>query len=230
MYYLNEKEIISWSIKDKFTYPSIIHTKCPHCAVSVNFKEREWNALPPVFRAAEEKCPDCDGTVYFLLVNQNGSDRKLSVHASFYIHPTPRRRHPAVPLQALGKACPKTLHDYQEVLFYYNRNDWKATFISARQLLQRLSTEVLGEDTTTHRDLCSALKAAVEFRGVDDAIEELAEDLSEGNPLASCLHMKEELDARISGILLESVESYLDYLMILPNKIKRLHSDIKSKH
>lgn len=230
MYYLNEKEIVSWSIKGKFTYPSIIHTKCPHCAASVNFREREWNALPPVFRGAEEQCPDCEGTVYFLLVNHNGSDRKLSMHAYLYIHPTPRRRHPAVPLQALGEACPKTLHDYQEVLFYYNRNDWKATFITARQLLQRLSTEVLGEDTATHRGLCSALKAAVEFRGVDDAIEELAEDLSEGNPLASCLHMKEEPDARISGILLESVESYLDYLMILPNKIKRLHSDIKGRH
>ena len=227
MYYLNEKEIVSWSAKDGLTYPSIIHTKCPHCDEDVDFKERKWNELPPVFRVAEEKCPACDGVVYFILVNHDGCERKLSMYASLHIHPTPSIRHPAVPLTTLGEACPETLRDYQEVLYYYNRDDWKGTVISARQLLERLSLQVLGADKTSHDGLCNALKAAIEFRGVDEAIEKLADDLSEGSSLASCMHMKEEPDARISRVVVEAVESYLDYLMVLPHKIQGLHKDIK---
>lgn len=208
-----------------FLLASAVDSICPYCKKLVSFTLQDWSGANQLLMFSKSRCPRCAEYPLFITVNFQRTESS-DLAGETYIYPDPKVRMPVSGLDNQEKFTPQLQRAYQAALNVYNASEWVATAVLLRRLLEGITLTLL-PDQTTKQGLYQQLKEIPNHVNLQEPILTLADTIRKGGNLGAHFDLEKEPSEDMARMMLELLEYLIEYLFILPEKIKYLHDTIE---
>ncbi|MBW3662684.1 MAG: DUF4145 domain-containing protein [Actinobacteria bacterium] len=173
--------------------------------------------------AKATNCPGCRQVVKFYVTGAPGSDEWV------WMHPDPpgtvQLRGDVI--EALQDQNALLAEAYAEAVANVVDQRWSSALVQTRRTLEGVVRSVLSTKDDDHAPLGNLLKLLANFDGLGDPLVATAEAVKDGGNLGSHLDLRKPADARLARDALELLEALVQYLLILPARVKALRDHIE---
>ncbi|SHK10208.1 DUF4145 domain-containing protein [Hymenobacter psychrotolerans] len=226
MYKISSEFIASTATIGAFILPKAVDANCPHCnrKVTLTCAWKQERKLLPELMHASSTCPACHEMVTFILVNMNLNDVYYE-GGELFIYPASHRREP---LDEIAGALTERLERaYTAAINIYNLGEWNGAVVACRRALEGITKDLLPHDKRD-KNLFKQIEELSNHRDFAKPIQELAHSLRSGGNLGAHFDLEKEANKEIATLMFDLLDSMIEYIYVLPEKIKSLESKIQS--
>lgn len=215
--------IAKYTNQNGYNLPSAIDSICPICHKLVTFTLADWSRINELLMFSKSRCPRCSEYPLFICLNFKKENNEFTPDT--YIYPDPKVRMPLDGLEGQSSFTPELQRAYQAALNVYNTSEWTATAVLLRRLLEGITMSLLPA-SLQKKGLYQQLKEIPKHVDLQEPIVTLADTVRKGGNLGAHFDLQKEPNEGMAKMMLELLEYLIEYLFILPEKIKTLHDAI----
>jgi len=143
-----------------------------------------------------------------------------------YIDRKPSGRKPVMEIlnsQDMGEALQRA---YLSSVNVFNSNEWNATAVLTRRLLEGITKSLLDENDQA-LPLAKQVEKLPSVKDLSEPIVKIADAIRKGGNLGAHFDLEKEADRESAALILELAEELLEYFYVLPERITKLHDAIE---
>jgi hypothetical protein len=169
-------------------------------------------------------CPACGFMARFIQVGKaNGQDYGL------FIHPAPKLvRQPLPGLDEADGFSGKVEKAYVEAISAYNARQWIPAAVMCGRALEGVTKSLLPKDKRK-LNFARQLRELPDHIDLEKTISDLTDGIRKGRNIAAHFDEEIEIDEPVAAMLLDLLDSIVEYLFVLPHKIERLDDQLETR-
>jgi len=226
MYQLTDAFIPNWTDDDAFRAPAAVDTICPHCGLSIIFELEPWSrSTDDQSAASQAACPSCSRKVSFFAANVGSGD---GARHSFFMHPAPDfLRQPLEGISEIPEFDESLQRAYAATVNIFNSREWTGTAVVCRRTMEDIAKSILPADQQK-LSLALQIEALPRRRDLSRPILQLSEALKRSGSLGAYFDLEKIPNEHTASLIMNLLDYLIEYLFILPERIQRLHSEVRS--
>ena len=224
MYHVPDTLVAQWENRDQVRLPAAIDINCSFCGNKVSFA-LQWPGLNDPIMSTHSNCPHCRKSVLFILVEISQVGNKPERRGKIYIYPSPKIRYPVDGIKEIEEFPSAISQAYISAINVYNVREWTATAVLCRRLLEGVAKTILPKEKQSD-NLFNQIKALSDYRDLKQPITTLADAIRKGGNLGAHFDLERSPDEETTTLMLDLIESLIEYIFILPKQINHLHEKI----
>lgn len=208
--------------------PKSIKSQCPKCGKSgeftlkANFYQAKKTGL-----FAEGVCSECKKSSEFVIMFNDYSDQ-TNEEAEVYIYDPSASRGPLDQIERNKNIPIDLIRSYRSALNVSQSKDNSATAVMSKRVLESVLKNFLGEKIKG-QSLSQQFEQLPKHVDLTKPIQALSHVIHPDSPFHEMLELEREIDDETAVLLMELLESLIEYLFVLPEKIESVHDKIEQK-
>ncbi len=224
MHLIPKQFIANYGTTNNMKIPVAVDYLCPFCNRSISFTSFRWSTVTANTLATGYcRCPACADVATFIFI-EVPSKRKRKNH-ELYIYPAPKRKIPLEGAEESENLSSVLLREYLSAINVYNTNEWNATAVICRRLLEGITNTLLPKELHV-KSLFQKLKLLPKHQNLGEPIIKLSDAIRLGGNKGAHFDPNQEPNEKTASLMLELSEYLLEYLFIIPQKVEHFHDTI----
>jgi hypothetical protein len=224
---INPGSVNSYIRYGKIKIPKSVQSECPGCRktnefmLNANYQNSKHNIV------TESSCPTCKkSAVFIIMTNEVGDDQ--GEHADTYIYDTQALKHPLKQIENLPNIPKDLIRAYTSALNVHQSRENTATAVMSKRVIESILKHFLGEKSKD-QPLSKQLEMLPDHLDLAKPIQSLSDLLATNGSLNRMLDLDTEMDYETTSLLMDLLESLIEYLFVLPGRIEVAHNKISKK-
>jgi hypothetical protein len=207
--------------------PKSIQSECPQCRnitefmINANFQSSKNGLL------TESSCPTCKKSTVFIIMTKDGQDEQ-NEHADTYIYDIQASKHLINHLESLPNIPKDLIRAYRSAINVFESRENSATAVMSKRVIESILKHFLKEKSKG-QPLSQQLEILPNQVDLAKPIQSLSHLLATDGSLHRMLELENEMDYETTALLMDLLESLIEYLFVLPGKIEVTHNKIAKK-
>ncbi|TLS35446.1 hypothetical protein [Pseudalkalibacillus caeni] len=206
--------------------PKAAKTECPNCGEIINFQLKFDYQMNQTVFSTTSRCSNCKESALFVFINESGNDEAEEIE--LYVYNPSLSREPLKRMHGTAKFPGDLERVYRSAVNVHNVKDWTATAAMSRRVLESISRNFLA-DKERGQDLAKQLEALPKHVDLQGPIIALGQVLGKESNLRALLDLEMETDEEAANLMIDLLDSLIEYLFILPQKLEQIQKSIESK-
>lgn len=206
--------------------PKSIQSECPECRKTTEFMLSANYQSSKHGLVTECSCPDCKKSVVFVIMTKD--IQAESEHADIYIYDLQASKHPLNQIENLPNIPKDLIRAYRSALNVYQSRENSATAVMYKRVIESILKHFLGEKFKD-QPLPQQLENLPKHVDLAKPIQSLSHLMAHEGTLHQMLELETEMDYEMTSLLMDLLESLIEYLFVLPGKIEVTQSKIEKK-
>jgi Domain of unknown function (DUF4145) len=234
MHRVNVENLGGWATRrdadGTWVFPQGVYEVCPHCGKRGAFNLEHRVGPDQLAKGGPVKsvCPSCRQMVRFYLIEPGGKEGS-DWTGELWLHPSPKVRR-AKPLT--GLLPPGLAHTYSDAIESYNHGLYRGAAGQARVVLEgavkTLLTDIEGSPVDPREALARLLDELGKKKDLAKPIKDVSQVMREGGNLASHFNEDKPIGPDLATEMLDLLDAFLDYLLLLPQMVERLRDRLET--
>ncbi|WP_207432169.1 DUF4145 domain-containing protein [Sabulibacter ruber] len=224
--HIPEQNFTNTEITHDYEIPISVDSTCPHCRRKVNFSIQWLAKRTYVVEYALTHCPACQEKTTFIYLTKKRENKPIRT-GHLFIHPSNGSREPLSGVQQADNMQEGLKKAYFSAINVLNAHEWTATSVLCRRVLEGITKSVVPEEDK-NKPLATQLKGLSKHIDLEEPIITLADAIRKGGNLGAHFDLEKEPTEEISQLMVEMLDYLIEYIFILPNRIKSLHDKIEA--
>jgi len=224
---INPGSVNSYIKYGNLKIPKIIQCECPGCRKRTEFMLNANYQSSKNGIVTECSCPECKKQSAFIIMTREVVDEQ-SEYADTYIYDLQDSIHPIHQIENLPNIPKDLIRAYRSALNVYQSRETSATAVMSKRVIESITKHFLGEHSNG-LPLSKQLELLPEQVDLDKPIQSLSKLLETDKTLHRMLELETEMDYETTSLLMDLLESLIEYLFILPGKIEVTNSKLANK-
>lgn len=223
---INPGSVNSYIRYGNLKIPKSIQSECPQCRniteflINANFQSSKNGLL------TESSCPTCKKSTVFIIMTKDGQDEQE--HADTYIYDIQASKHLINHLESLPNIPKDLIRAYRSAINVFETRENSATAVMSKRVIESILKHFLREKSKG-QPLSQQLEILPNQVDLAKPIQSLSHLLATDGPLHRMLELENEMDYETTALLMDLLESLIEYLFVLPGKIEVTHNKIAKK-
>jgi len=224
---INPGSVNSYIRYGNIKIPKSIQSECPECRktteflLNANFQSSK-NGL-----VTETSCPTCKKSAVFIIMTKDTIDEQ-GEHADTYIYDIQAAKHPIHQIESLPNIPKDLIRAYRSAINVHQSRGNSATAVMSKRVIESILKHFLKEKSKG-QPLSQQLEILPNHVDLAKPIQALSHLLAVDGTLHRMLELETEMDYETTSLLMELLESIIEYLFVLPGKIEVTHNKISKK-
>lgn len=207
--------------------PKSIQSECPQCQsisefmINANFQSSKNGLL------TESSCPSCKKSTVFVIMTKDGQDEQ-NEHADTYIYDIQASKHLIHHIESLPNIPKDLIRAYRSAINVFESRENSATAVMSKRVIESILKHFLKEKSKG-QPLAQQLEILPNHVDLAKPIQSLNHLLATDGSLHRMLELETEMDYETTSLLMDLLESLIEYLFVLPGKIEVTHNKIAKK-
>lgn len=224
---INPGSVISYIRYGNIKIPKSIQCECPGCRKTTEFMlnanyQNSKNSL-----VTECSCPMCKKSAVFIIMTKDIVDEQ-GEHADTYIYDLQALRHPINQIENLPNIPKDLIRAYRSAINVHQSRENSATAVMSKRVMESILKHFLGE-VSKGQTLSEQFEILPNHVDLAKPIKSLGHLLDTDGSLNQMLELDTEMDYETTSLLMDLLESLIEYLFVLPGKIEVTHNKIAKK-
>jgi hypothetical protein len=172
-------------------------------------------------------CPGCREMVRFFIINA-GSAQEGDWTGELWMHPSPSARRAKPVFDLLPPDLVGTYHDAIES---YHSGIWRGAIGQARVVLEgvvkTLLSDIEGSPVDPRVSLAQLFDRLADKKDLATPIKDVSQVMRAGGNIASHFEAGREISTEMATEMLDLLDAFLDYLLLLPEQVERLRKRLE---
>ena len=225
---INPGSVNSYIKYGNLKIPKSIQSECPRCRETTEFMlnanfQNNKNGI-----VTECSCPSCKDTSIFIIMTKDVMDEQ-GEYADTYIYDLNSSRHPIHQIEHLPDIPQDLIRAYRSALNVYQSRENSATAVMSKRVIESILKHFLGEKGKA-QPLSQQLEILPEHVNLAKPIQSLSQLLAADSSMDKMLELEKEMDDETTALVMDLLESLIEYLFILPGKIDVTTNKISKKY
>jgi hypothetical protein len=223
---INPGSVNSYIRYGNLKIPKSIQSECPQCRnitefmINANFQSSKNGLL------TESSCPTCKKSTVFIIMTKDGQDEQE--HADTYIYDIQASKHLINHLESLPNIPKDLIRAYRSAINVFESRENSATAVMSKRVIESILKHFLREKSKG-QPLSQQLEILPNQVDLAKPIQSLSHLLATDGSLHRMLELESEMDYETTALLMDLLESLIEYLFVLPGKIEVTHNKIAKK-
>jgi hypothetical protein len=223
---INPGSVNSYIRYGNLKIPKSIQSECPQCRnitefmINANFQSSKNGLL------TESSCPACKKSTVFIIMTKDGQDEQE--HADTYIYDIQASKHLINHLESLPNIPKDLIRAYRSAINVFESRENSATAVMSKRVIESILKHFLKEKSKG-QPLSQQLEILPNQVDLAKPIQSLSHLLATDGSLHRMLELETEMDYETTALLMDLLESLIEYLFVLPGKIEVTHNKIAKK-
>jgi hypothetical protein len=223
---INPGSVNSYIRYGNLKIPKSIQSECPQCRnitefmINANFQSSKNGLL------TESSCPTCKKSTVFIIMTKDGQDEHE--HADTYIYDIQASKHLINHLESLPNIPKDLIRAYRSAINVFESRENSATAVMSKRVIESILKHFLKEKSKG-QPLTQQLEILPNQVDLAKPIQSLSHLLATDGSLHRMLELETEMDYETTALLMDLLESLIEYLFVLPGKIEVTHNKIAKK-
>jgi hypothetical protein len=224
---INPGSINSYIRYGNLKIPKSIQSECPQCRnitefmINANFQSSKNGLL------TESSCPTCKKSTVFIIMTKDGQEEQ-NEHADTYIYDIQASIHLINHLESLPNIPKDLIRAYRSAINVFESRENSATAVMSKRVIESILKHFLKEKSKG-QPLSQQLEILPNQVDLAKPIQSLSHLLATDGSLHRMLELETEMDYETTALLMDLLESLIEYLFVLPGKIEVTHNKIAKK-
>ncbi len=224
---INPGSVISYIKYGNLKIPKNIQCECPGCGKTTEFMLNANYQSSKNGMVTECSCPLCKKTAVFIIMTKEALDEKGEC-ADTYIYDIQASKHPINQLENLSNIPKDLIRAYRSAINVYQSKENSATAVMSKRVIESILKHFLGEKSKA-QPLSQQLEILPNHVDLAKPIQSLSRLLATDDSLHRMLELETEMDYETTSLVMDLLESLIEYLFILPGKIDVTTNKIAKK-
>jgi hypothetical protein len=224
---INPGSVNSYIRYGNIKIPKSIQCECPGCRkitefmLNANYQNSKHNLV------TECACPTCKRPAIFIIMTKEVVDEH-GEHADTYIYDVQAAKHPINQIENLPNIPKDLIRAYRSAINVHQSREHSATAVMSKRVIESILKHFLGEKSKG-QPLSQQLEILPNHVDLAKPIHSLSQLLITEGSLHKMLELETEMDYETTSLLMDLLESLIEYLFVLPGKIEVTHEKIAKK-
>ncbi|WP_045522064.1 hypothetical protein [Neobacillus niacini] len=224
---INPGSVNSYIRYGNLKIPKSIQSECPECRkttefmINANFQSSKNGLL------TESSCPTCKKSTVFIIMTKDAQDEQ-NEHADTYIYDVHASKHLINHIESLPNIPKDLIRAYRSAINVYESRENSATAVMSKRVIESILKHFLKEKSKG-QPLSQQLEILPSHVDLAKPIQSLSHILVTDGSLHRMLELETEMDYETTSLLMDLLESLIEYLFVLPGKIEVTHNKIAKK-
>lgn len=224
---INPGSVNSYIRYGNLKIPKSIQSECPECRntieflINANFQSSKNGLL------TESSCPTCKKPTVFIIMTKDGQDEQ-NEHADTYIYDIQASKHLINHIESLPNIPKDLIRAYRSAINVHQTRENSATAVMSKRVIESILKHFLKEKSKG-QPLSQQLEILPNHVDLAKPIQALSQLLATDSSLHKMLELENEMDYETTSLLMDLLESLIEYLFVLPGKIEVTHQKITKK-
>jgi hypothetical protein len=221
---INPGSVSSYIRYGNLKIPKSIQSECPQCRnitefmINANFQSSKNGLL------TESSCPTCKKSTVFIIMTKDEENE----HADTYIYDIQASKHLINHLESLPNIPKDLIRAYRSSINVFESRENSATAVMSKRVIESILKHFLKEKSKG-QPLSQQLEILPNQVDLAKPIQSLSHLLATDGSLHRMLELETEMDYETTALLMDLLESLIEYLFVLPGKIEVTHNKIAKK-
>ncbi|MFP5111583.1 hypothetical protein ACSU64_04260 [Bacillaceae bacterium C204] len=224
---INPGSIMSHIKYGNLKIPKSIQCECPGCRNTTEFMLNANYQSSKNGMVIECSCPSCKKSAVFIIMTKEVLDEQ-GEFADTYIYDLQASKHPINQLETLPNIPKDLIRAYRSAINVYQSRENSATAVMSKRVIESILKHFLGEKSKA-QPLSQQLEILPNHVELAKPIQSLSNLLVTDNSLHRMLELETEMDYETTSLLMDLLESLIEYLFVLPGKIEVTTNKIAKK-
>jgi hypothetical protein len=224
---INPGSVNSYIRYGNIKIPKSIQCECPGCRkitefmLNANYQNSKHNLV------TECACPTCKRPAIFIIMTKEVVDEN-GEHADTYIYDVQAAKHPINQIENLPNIPKDLIRAYRSAINVHQSREHSATAVMSKRVIESILKHFLDEKSKG-QPLSQQLEILPNHVDLAKPIHSLSQLLITEGSLHKMLELETEMDYETTTLLMDLLESLIEYLFVLPGKIEVTHDKIAKK-
>ncbi|MEW9050078.1 MAG: hypothetical protein AB2392_02905 [Neobacillus sp.] len=224
---INHGSVNSYIRYGNLKIPKSIQSECPVChnitefKINANFQSSKNGVL------TESSCPTCKKSSVFVIMTKDAHDEQ-GEHADTYIYDIQAAKHAVNQIESLPNIPKDLIRAYRSAINVHQARENSATAVMSKRVIESILKHFLKEKSKG-QPLSQQLEILPNHVDLAKPIHSLSHLLAIEGTLHRMLELESEMDYETTSLLMDLLESMIEYLFVLPGKIEVTHDKISKK-
>lgn len=224
---INPGSINSYIRYGNLKIPKSILCECPGCRKTAEFLLNANYQSSKNGLVTECSCPTCRKPAVFVIMTRDVQDEH-GEHADTYIYDLQASKHPINQIENLPNIPKDLIRAYRSAINVHQSRENSATAVMSKRVIESILKHFLG-DKSKGQPLSQQLEILPNHVDLSKPIQSLSHLLATDGSLHRMLELESEMDYETTSLLMDLLESMIEYLFVLPGKIEVTHEKIAKK-
>lgn len=221
---INPGSVNSYIRYGNLKIPKSIQSECPQCRnitefmINANFQSSKNGLL------TESSCPACKKSTVFIIMTKD----ERNEHADTYIYDIQASKNLINHLESLPNIPNDLIRAYRSAINVFESRENSATAVMSKRVIESILKHFLKEKSKG-QPLSQQLEILPNQVDLAKPIQSLSHLLATDGSLHRMLELETEMDYETTALLMDLLESLIEYLFVLPGKIEVTHNKIAKK-
>jgi hypothetical protein len=221
---INHGSVNSYIRYGNFKIPKSIQSECPVChtiaefSINANFQNSKNGLL------TESSCPSCKKAAVFVIMTKDALDENVDT----YIYDVRAARQAVHQIENLPNIPKDLIRAYRSAINVHQTRDNSATAVMSKRVIESILKHFLKEKSKG-QPLAQQLEILPNHVDLAGPIQSLSQLLAADGSLIKMLELETEMDYETTSLLMDLLESLIEYLFVLPGKIQFTHDKLTKK-
>ncbi|MDQ0197999.1 hypothetical protein [Neobacillus ginsengisoli] len=221
---INPGSVNSYIKYGNLKIPKSIQCECPGCRKTTEFMLNANYQNSKIGLVTECSCPLCKKSAVFIIMTKEGQDEQ-GEHADTYIYDLQASKHPINQIEKLPNIPKDLIRAYRSAINVHQSKENSATAVMSKRVIESILKHFLGEKSIG-QPLSEQLEILPNHVNLAKPIQSLSHLLATDGSLHRMLELETEMDYEMTSLLMDLLESLIEYLFVLPGKIEVTHNKI----
>ncbi|MFE4523877.1 hypothetical protein ACFRCQ_17465 [Cytobacillus firmus] len=220
-------QVISHSQFGYRKLPSSVQCECPKCSKPSHFTiKANYNHTSKSSILSHGNCSACKKeSVFIMILNQADQSSDETI---LYIYDPNSAKELLTQLEKIKEVPGDLTRAYRSALNVSYSRDTVATAVMSKRVLESILKNFLGEEVKG-QNLSKQFEQLPKHVDLAKPLQSLSQLVQPGSPFYEMLDLEKDIDQEMAALLMELLESLIEYLFVLPNKIEMLQQKLNQK-
>ncbi|MGX6441809.1 hypothetical protein ACWM35_01070 [Neobacillus sp. K501] len=224
---INSGSVNSYIRYGNIKIPKSILSECPECRKTTEFMLNANYQSSKNGLVTESSCPTCKKSAVFVIMTRDFPDDQ-GEHADTYIYDVQASKHPINQIESLPNVPRDLIRAYRSAINVHQSRENSATAVMSKRVIESILKHFLKEKSKG-QPLSQQLEILPNHVELAKPIQSLSHLLASDGSLHRMLELETEMDYETTSLLMDLLESLIEYLFVLPGKMEVTHNKIAQK-
>jgi hypothetical protein len=224
---INPGSVISYIRYGNIKIPKNIQCECPGCRKTSEFMLNANYQNSKHSMVTECICPACRKPAVFVIMTKDVVEEQ-GEHADTYIYDLQAAKHSLQQIENLDNIPKDLIRAYRSALNVHQSREYTATAVMSKRVIESILKHFLGEKSN-NKPLAQQLELLPNHVDLAKPIQSLSSLMTSDSPLQRMLELDTEMDYETTLLLMDLLESLIEYLFVLPGRIELTQKKLVKK-
>lgn len=224
---INPGSVNSYIKYGNIKIPKIIQCECPGCKKTTEFILNANYQHSKNGMVTDCTCPSCKKSAIFVILTKDVVEEH-GEHAETYIYDLQATKQPIHQIENLPNIPKHLTRAYQSAINVYQSKENSATAVMSKRVIESILKHFIGEKNKD-KPLSQQLEMLPNHVDLAKPIQSLSQLLETNGALHKMFELESDMDYETASLMMDLLESLIEYLFILPGKIEVTNTKIAKK-